>query len=171
MLEEHGENAARYVLTALVDEIHASGERMVVVIDDWHRVSDAHTIAALGFLIDNGCHHLQLIVTSWSGTGLPLGKLRIHDELVEIDSTTMRFDAEESRAFLLEVSNLDISSADVAALTTSTDGWAAALQLATLSLRGDADAASLLERMSGHNAVVGDVVGEFLAENVLDTLE
>jgi serine/threonine-protein kinase PknK len=170
-LEEHGENAARYVLTALVDEIHASGERMAVVIDDWHRVSDARTIAALGFLIDNGCHHLQLIVTSWSGTGLPLGKLRIHDELIEIDCTAMRFDVEESRAFLVDIGHLDISPSDVAALTTSTDGWAAALQLAALSLRGNEDAASLLERMSGHDAVVGEVVGEFLTENVLDTLE
>ena len=53
------------------------------------------------------------------------------------------------------------------ALTTSTDGWVAALQLATLSLRGDDDAASLLGRMSGRN----DIIGEFLAENVLDTLE
>jgi serine/threonine-protein kinase PknK len=170
-LEEHGENADRYVLTALVDEIHAGGERMAVVIDDWHRVSDARTIAALGFLIDNGCHHLQLIVTSWSGSGLALGKLRIHDELVEIDSTTMRFDVDESRVLLLEVGNLEISPGDVASLTTSTDGWAAGLQLATLSLRGARDAESLLARMSGHDAVVGEVVGEFLAENVLDTLE
>jgi serine/threonine-protein kinase PknK len=170
-LEEHGENADRYVLTALVDEIHASGERMAVVIDDWHRVSDPRTITALGFLIDNGCHHLQLIVTSWSGSGLPLSKLRIHDELVEINETTMRFDVEEARALLLEVGKLDLSPADVAALTTSTDGWAAALQLATLSLRGADDAPSLLARIAEHDAIVGEVVGEFLAENVFDTLE
>ena len=49
VLEEHGEDAERYVLTALIDEIHAGGDRVVVVIDDWHRVSDARTIAALGF--------------------------------------------------------------------------------------------------------------------------
>ncbi|ORA34471.1 serine/threonine-protein kinase [Mycobacterium aquaticum] len=170
-LEEHGENADRYVLTALVDGIHASGERMAVVIDDWHRVSDPRTSAALGLLIDNGCHHLQLIVTSWSGSGLPLSKLRIHDELVEINENTMRFDVEEARALLLEVGKLDLSPEDVAALTTSTDGWAAALQLATLSLRGAEDAVSLIARIAGHDGVVGEVVGEFLAENVLDTLE
>ncbi|MGA5546178.1 protein kinase domain-containing protein [Mycobacterium sp. NPDC051198] len=170
-LEEHGENADRYVLSALVDEIHASGERMAVVIDDWHRVTNARAIAALGYLLDNGCHHLQLIVTSWSGAGLPLGKMRIHDEIIEIDSTTMRFDLDESRSFLVDVGHLDISATEVEALAASTDGWAAALQLVALSLRGHADAAGLLARLPGHDALVDEAVGEFLAETVLDTLD
>ena len=166
-LEEHGEDAERYVLTSLIDEIHAGDHRIAVVIDDWHRVSDTRTIAALGFLLDNGCHHLQIIVTSWSQSGLPLSKMRIRDELVEIDSSALRFDAAEARSFFSEVGGLELSRRDVDALTTSTDGWVAALQLASLSLRGDDDAASLLSRLSGRN----DVIGEFLAENVLDTLE
>ena len=62
---------------------------------------------------------------------------------------------------------LALSGADVAALTASTDGWAAGLRLATLFLRGSADASSLLGRLCGAN----DVIGEFLAESVLDTLE
>ena len=166
-LEEHGEDAERYVLTSLIDEIHAGDHRIAVVIDDWHRVTDTGTIAALGYLLDNGCHHLQVIVTSWSQSGLPLSKMRIRDELVEIDSTALRFDADEARSFFSDVAGLELSRRDVDALTTSTDGWVAALQLASLSLRGDDDAASLLGRLSGRN----DVIGEFLAENVLDTLE
>jgi serine/threonine-protein kinase PknK len=54
----------------------------------------------------------------------------------------------------------------VEALTTSTDGWAAALQLAALSLRGGSDASTLAGRLSG----ASDVIREFLGENVLDTL-
>jgi serine/threonine-protein kinase PknK len=166
-LEQHGEGADRYVLTSLVDEIHAGGDRVGVVIDDWHRVSDAKTIAALGYLIENGCHHLQIIVTSWSRSGLPLSKMRIRDELIEIDSTALRFDADEARVLLVDVGGLELAPGEVEALTAATDGWAAALQLATLSLRGGDDAAGLLDRMSGRD----DVIGEFLAENVLDTLE
>ena len=79
----------------------------------------------------------------------------------------MRFDVDEARSFFSDVGGLELSRRDVDALTTSTDGWVAALQLASLSLRGDDDAASLLSRLSGRN----DVIGEFLAENVLDTLE
>ena len=92
VLEEHGDDAGRYVLTSLIDEIHEKDDRIALVIDDWHRVSDAGTTAALGFLLEHGCHHLQIIVTSWSRAGLPVSKLRIHDEIVEIDGGSLRFD-------------------------------------------------------------------------------
>jgi serine/threonine-protein kinase PknK len=166
VLEEHGDDACRYVLTSLIDEIHEKDDRIAVVIDDWHRVSDSQTSAALGFLLDNGCHHLQVIVTSWSRAGLPLGRLRIRDELIEIDSGALRFDTDEAASLLNDVSGLQLSRGDVEALTTSTDGWAAALQLAALSLRGGSDASTLAGRLSG----ASDVIREFLGENVLDTL-
>src|SRR3984957_9068844 len=167
VLEEHGDDACRYVLTSLIDEIHEKDDRITVVIDDWHRVSDSQTSAALGFLLDNGCHHLQIIVTSWSRAGLPLGRLRIHDELIEIDSGALRFDTDEAASLLNDVGGLQLSRGDVQALTTSTDGWAAALQLAALSLRGGGDANNLLRQLSG----ASDAIHEFLGENVLDTLE
>ena len=167
VLEEHGDDAGRYVLTTLIDEIHDDDDRIALVIDDWHRVSDPATTAALGFLLEHGCHHMQIIVTSWSRAGLPVSRLRIQDELVEIGGDSMRFNGSEARSFLNDVGGLQLSGSDVDALTASTDGWAAALQLAALSLRGGGDPDSLIGRLSG----ASDVVGEFLAENVVDTLE
>jgi ATP/maltotriose-dependent transcriptional regulator MalT len=55
----------------------------------------------------------------------------------------------------------------VADLEESTDGWAAALQLASLSLRDHADPAALIEHLSGRD----EALGEYLASNVLDSLE
>ena len=167
VLEEHGDHAGRYVLTTLIDEIHDDDDRIALVIDDWHRVSDPATTAALGFLLEHGCHHMQIIVTSWSRAGLPVSRLRIRDELVEIGCESLCFNDSEARSFLNDVGGLQLSGSDVDALTASTDGWAAALQLAALSLRGGGDANSLIGRLSG----ASDVVGEFLAENVVDTLE
>jgi ATP/maltotriose-dependent transcriptional regulator MalT len=167
VLEDHGDDAARYVLTTLIDEIHEKDDRMALVIDDWQRVSDAQTTAALGFLLERGCHHLQIIVTSWSRAGLPVSKLRIVDELVEIDSDALRFDIDEARSLLNDVDDLQLSDSDVEALTTSTEGWVAALQLAALALRGGSDTNALVSGLSG----ASEMIGEFLAENVLDTLE
>jgi ATP/maltotriose-dependent transcriptional regulator MalT len=167
VLEEHGDHAGRYVLTTLIDEIHDDDDRIALVIDDWHRVSDPATTAALGFLLEHGCHHMQIIVTSWSRAGLPVSRLRIRDELVEIGCESLCFNGSEARSFLNDVGGLQLSGSDVDALTASTDGWAAALQLAALSLRSGGDANSLIGRLSG----ASDVVGEFLAENVVDTLE
>ena len=169
VLEERGDNADRYVLTTLIEEIHDKDDRIALVIDDWHRVSDAQTIAALGFLLENGCHHLQLIVTSWSLAGLPVSRLRILDELTEIDAGALRFDVAEAQSLLDDVDGLQLSTGDIEALTTSTEGWAVALHLAALSLRAGGDAASLVSQLSGASDVIG--IGEFLGENVLDTLE
>lgn len=167
ILEDHPPDAARYVLSSLVDEIHNCGERLAIVVDDWHRVSAAETISAMGFLLDNGCHHLQLVVTSRSQAGLPLSRMRVRDELVEINTEAMRFDSDEAKAFLLDVNALQLSGSEVADLVDSTDGWAAALQLASLSLRGRDDPAEFIRHLSGrHHAI-----GEYLVDNVLCTLE
>ena len=86
---------------------------------------------------------------------------------MEIDGGSLRFDANEARSLLNDIGGLQLPGSDVEALATSTDGWAAGLQLATLSLRGGADADHLVTEMSGAN----DVIGDFLAESVFDNTE
>ncbi|PTR38963.1 serine/threonine-protein kinase PknK [Rhodococcus sp. OK611] len=166
-LEQHADRAERYVLSSLIDDFHDTGERLAIVIDDWHRAAGPETVAALTYLLDNACHHLQVIVTSRTQTGLPLSRMRVHDELIEIDATALRFDLDESMSFLTDVGGLALDSDEVSELTRSTDGWAAALQLMSLSLRGAANPAEMIGRLAGRQ----HVLGEFLAENVLDALE
>ncbi len=167
MLEEHGDEAERYVLTSLINEIHDSDTRMTLVIDDWHRVSDPATVAAMRYLLDNVASGLTVVVTSRSQSGLPMSRMRMQDELVEIDATALRFDVAESERFLVELNGLDLDHADVEELTTKTDGWVAALQLASLSLRDLDDPVRLIGTMTGRH----HVISEFLADNVLETLE
>ena len=69
----------------------------------------------------------------------------MRDELVEIDATALRFDADESQNFLVDLGGLDLDRTEVDDLTESTDGWVAALQLASLSLRGADDPARLID--------------------------
>ncbi|MDI9948873.1 hypothetical protein [Rhodococcus sp. IEGM 1305] len=167
VLEEHGDEAEQYVLVSLIDEIHERGERVALVIDDWDRVDDAGTIAALEFLLDHGCHHLQLVVTSRNQSNLALSRMRVRDELVEIDPSALRFTPAEAQSLLIELGGIELGTDDVVRLTTTTDGWAAALQLAALSLRGTTDSSALIGQLTGrHHAI-----GEYLAENVLDRLE
>jgi serine/threonine-protein kinase PknK len=167
VLEEHDDEAERYVLTSLINEIHETGTRMTVVIDDWQRVTDPATIGALLYLLVYASDDLNVVVTSRSQSGLPLSRMRMQDELLEIDATALRFDVTESKNFLVDLSGLDLDHNDVEELTAKTDGWVAALQLASLSLRGRDDPVRLIGTMTGrHHAI-----SEFLAENVLDTLE
>lgn len=163
----HVDNAQQYVLNALIDRLHCDKETLVLVLDDWHRVDDTETAKALAYLLENSCHHLHLIVASRTHTGLPLSTLRVQGELVEIDATHLRFDTAESQAMLVDQCGLHLSAANVAELEECTDGWAAALQLASLTLREQADPAALIAHLSGRN----EALGEYLAANVLDSLE
>jgi serine/threonine-protein kinase/serine/threonine-protein kinase PknK len=161
------ENTQQYVLNALIDHLHSEKETLALVIEDWHRVDNPETISALAYLLENCCHHLHLIVTSRNRTGLPLGTLGVQGELVEIDASLLKFDRAESQVLLVDQCGLELTAADVAELEESTDGWAAALQLASLSLREHADPAALIEHLSGRDKAIG----EYLASNVLDRLE
>ncbi|MFD6894954.1 protein kinase [Rhodococcus sp. NPDC060086] len=167
ILESHGDEAERYVLSTLIDDLHSNKVQTTLMIDDWHRVTSPETIAALDFLLERGCHHLQIVVTSRTQAGLPLSRMRMRDELVELDSSVLRFDTDESDSFLREVGGLHLDREDVQDLNRSTEGWAAALQLASLSLRDSDDPTGMIENITGrHHAI-----GEFLADNVLSTLE
>ena len=166
-LAERGEEAERYVLTSLIDEIHAAAERVVVILDDWHHVTDRGTVAALGFLLANCCRHLQVMVVGRSRAGLPMSRMRVRDDLIEIDFRDLRFSIHEAREFLVDQCALDLDEDGVATLTEATDGWPAALQLASMSLRGHDDPDDFIAHLSGRHRDIG----EFLAENVLASLE
>ncbi|MGW6425130.1 protein kinase domain-containing protein [Nocardia sp. NPDC055053] len=167
ILEERSGDAVGHVMTALIDEVHDSGETVAVVIDDWHRVTGPATVAAMEFLLDRGCHHLRMIVTSRSRKGLPLGRMRAHDELVEIDETDLRFDNEETAAFIAGTSELSLGAIEIDNLRESTEGWVAALQLVSLSLRGRDDPGAYISQISGRHYAIG----EYLMENVIEALE
>ncbi len=166
LLEKHIDDAARYVLPVLIDSVDRSGEPLVVVVDDWHRVNDPRAIATMEFLLDQASPLLHVVVASRTRSGLPLGRLRVRDQLVEIDESMLRFNPAESETFLIEINGLPLADEDVADLVDSTEGWVAALQLASLSLRGQDDMSQQIKNLSGrHHSLEA-----YLAENVLDRL-
>jgi serine/threonine-protein kinase PknK len=165
--EGHLENAQQYVLSALIDCLHSDKQTLALVMEDWHRVNSTETTKALAYLLENSCHHFHLIVTSRTRAGLPLSTMEVQGELIEIDSSVLKFDVAESQALLVDQCGLDLTEENVAQLDGSTDGWAAALQLASLSLRDNSDPAALIQNLSGRHKAIG----EYLASNVLDSLE
>ena len=160
------QNTQQYVFNALINSLHSVNQPLALVIDDWHRVDNTETIDALAYLLENSCHHLHLVVASRTRAGLPLSILRVQNELIEIDASLLKFDTGESQALLVDQWGLELTPANVAQLEESTDGWAAALQLVSLSLRDTGDPAKLIECLSGRDKAIG----EYLASNVLDHL-
>ena len=138
----------------------------MLTFDDWHLIDDPQVHRALVHLLDFAPPNLSLILTSRTRPRLPLSRLRVRRQLTEVDAATLRFDVDETRAFLVDLNGLPLQGDDVARLSESTDGWVAALQLVSLSLRDSADPAALIRGFSGRH----HSIGEYLAENVLGAL-
>src|SRR5258708_3528910 len=95
---------------------------------------------------------------------LPLARPRAGGQLAELRAGELRFTAEEAAVLLREATGADLPGPAVAALAARTEGWAAGLQLAALSLRGQADPAGFVAAFSGSHRYVLD----YLAGEVLD---
>lgn len=168
LLEQSHPGSERHVVADLANEIEATGRSVVVILDDWHRVNNRQVLTVLDELLEMAPPTLQVVVTSRSRHGLPLGRLRVRGQLVEIDTDDLRFDREETAHFFTTGSDIEVADEDLNRLHETTDGWIAALQLVRLSIRGQTTSASdLASSLNGRHLELG----EYLADSVLDGLD
>ena len=157
------------LVTALINELAAeSADEAVLVLDDYHVIGSRPVHESLGFLLEHRPPGLRLVLASRADPPLGLARLRAGGQLGELRVAELRFTAEEAAALLRQlVARADASppaDEDVAALTARTEGWAAGLQLAGLSLRGQPDVAGFVADFTGSHRYVLD----FLTEEVLE---
>jgi len=119
---------------------------------------------SLEFLVEHLPPGLHLVLASRADPPLPLARLRAAGQLAELRAADLRFTADEAAALLRESAGADLPATAVAALAARTEGWAAGLQLAALSLGGQADPAGFVAAFSGSHRYVLD----YLAEEVLE---
>lgn len=151
-------------MDALLSELAIVPQDFVLVLDDYHLIlSDEihHHIAAL---IDYLPPQVRLIITSRVAPKLPLAKWRARGQLVEVTASDLRFDRRESQAFLRATMALALSDQAIAELEERTEGWAAGLQLAALSLRGATDQRAAIHSFTGSDRHVADyLISEVMA--------
>lgn len=124
------------VLTALLNEIHSIRDPFVLVLDDYHAINSRQIDEALAFLVDHLPSKMHLAISTREDPPLPLARLRARNQLTELRTTELRFTLDEASEFLNQVMGLKLSSTEIAALETRTEGWIAGLQLAALALQG-----------------------------------
>ena len=90
---------------------------------------------------------------------LPLSRLRARGQLTEIRGADLRFNVTEAGAFLNDVVGLDLEPDEIARLHERTEGWAAGLQLAGLSLRGREDHRQFIDSFAGDDQQIVDYLG------------
>jgi LuxR family maltose regulon positive regulatory protein len=151
------------LVTALINDLAAQSGEMVLVLDDYHLVDARQVHTSLAFLLEHLPPGLHLVLASRSDPPLPLARLRARGQLAELRTDDLRFTAEEAAALLRESAGSALPAAAVAALVARTEGWAAGLQLAALSLRGRSDIAGFVAAFSGsHRYILDYLTGEVL---------
>jgi len=150
------------LVTALINDL-AGEEEARLVLDDYHVIRSPQVHESLAFLAEHRPTGIGVVLASRSDPPLPLARLRARGQLTEIRETELRFTPAEA-AELLQHAASALPHASVAALTARTEGWAAGLQLAALSLRGHDDAAAFVAAFTGSHRYVLD----YLAEEVLE---
>lgn len=151
------------ILTALLNEMATLQEHFILVLDDYHLIDSKPVDKALIFLLEHLPPQMHLVITTREDPQLPLSRLRTRDQLTELRADNLRFTPAEASEFLNRVMGLNLSTEDIAALETRTEGWIAGLQLAALSMQGHQDTASFIKSFAGSHRFVLD----YLVEEVL----
>ena len=138
-------------------------EEALLVLDDYHVIGSAQVHQSLAFLVEHRPAGIGVMLASRSDPPLALARLRARGQLAEMRVAELRFTPAEAAELLQQVASA-LPDASVAALAARTEGWAAELQLAALSLRGQADAAAFVAAFTGSHRYVLD----YLAEEVLE---
>ncbi len=136
-------------LPLLINELAESPTRHVVVLDDYQVITNHDVHESLEFLISYLPPSVQVVIASRWDPPLPLARMRARGELIEVRANDLRFSEEEAAAMVSAVSELHLDSSAASALWQRTEGWAAGLQLAGLTLRGSSDPEAAAARVRG----------------------
>ncbi|OBE94659.1 LuxR C-terminal-related transcriptional regulator [Mycobacterium sp. 852002-10029_SCH5224772] len=159
-----GADPTQVVLPTLLNDLDTIADPIVLILDDYHLVVRRAVHEQLAFVISRMPANLHLVLATRSDPMLPLARLRAGGDLAEMRADDLRFGASEAEQLLNDVLGLDLPDADIHLLHRRTEGWAAGLYLAALSLAGRADPAAFIRTFAGDNRHIVD----YLMAEVLD---
>src|SRR5512138_96972 len=151
-------------LTLLINEIAALPKELVLVYDDFHVLENPVIVERLDFFLRHSPPNLHLVIASRSEPELDLAFLRAKGRLLELGINDLRFTGEEVAQYFQQAIGRELPPETTRALEERTDGWITSLQMAALSLKDQADPATILANLEGKSHYLSD----FLAEEVLD---
>ena len=151
------------VVERLLTDLAALKDRLWLVIDDAHLLGSGEVLPQLELLVLRAPQELRFVVATRRDLRLGLHRLRLEGELTEIRAADLRFSLAEARA-LFGAAGVELPADALGRLHRRTEGWAAGLRLAALSLDGHPDPERFAEEFSGSERTVAD----YLLAEVLD---
>jgi LuxR family maltose regulon positive regulatory protein len=151
------------VVERLLEDLGGLEDRLWLVIDDVHELRSADALRQLELLVLRAPAGLRFVLATRHDLRLGLHRLRLEGELTEIRADDLRFTAAEEQA-LYQAAGIQLSDSALGLLHERTEGWAAGLRLAALSLAGHPDPDRFAAEFSGSERTVA----EYLLAEVLE---
>jgi LuxR family maltose regulon positive regulatory protein len=153
------------IVPRLLNELEATGREIVLVLDDYHSLTNPACHESIALIVERGPPNLQLVVSSRTDPPLRLARLRASGGLFELRVTDLGFTEAETAELFSGSYGLDLAPDSIATLQRRTEGWPAGLYLAFLSVRDASDRTAALAEFGGSSRHVVD----YLTEVVLDS--
>ena len=151
------------LLSRLINEVVEFNHDCVIVLDDYHLISNPVIQDILVFILDNQPPHMHLVITTRADPPWPLSRLRARQQITELRVKDLRFTLNETTHFLADM-GLKLTPENIIMLESKTEGWVAGLQLAALSMQGYVDKSHFITTFIGDNRFIVD----YLVEEVLE---
>ncbi len=151
------------LLTLLINDLAEAANDIFIVLDDYHIIENINIHRGISFFIENMPNQVHLVISTRSDPPLPLARWRARRQMLEIRGDDLRFSSAETGELIKMLTEHELSADELNILGEKTEGWAAGLQMAALSLLGKSDIAGYIKTFSGSNRYIMD----YLVEEVL----
>jgi ATP/maltotriose-dependent transcriptional regulator MalT len=157
-----GRTAEHLFLLRLAEALSAHKQPVVLVLDDFHLVTQPRVLEGLDFLLRNAGPGLRLVICSRMDPLLPLYRYRLAGDVAEIRASDLAFTVAET-GLLLVRHGIPLPADSLEYLTRRTEGWAAGIRLAALSMDGHPDPGQFVKALTAED----NALTSYLMEEVL----
>jgi LuxR family maltose regulon positive regulatory protein len=154
------------LLPHLLNELAARHEPLVLVLEDYHLLTEPACHQQIEAFVDRLPPVVQIVLSTRTSPALPLARYRAAGDVIELHMGDLRFTHDEAAQLVRGVAGIRLGETDLEDLVKPTEGWPAAIHLAALSLRESADPAGFVRDFTGTNRLVVD----YLSQEVLRPL-
>jgi LuxR family maltose regulon positive regulatory protein len=154
---------------ALLEELAAQLTELpevVIVLDDLHNLSNSTLITDLGRMVEHLPPNVHLVLSSRVDLPIAWSRRRLRHDMKEFRQSDLALDEADSAQLLERIIGQPLKPDCVTVLVDRTEGWAAGLQLAAMTLRHNDDSDGFVAQFSGTDRLVAD----YLSEEVLQAL-
>jgi len=151
------------ILSSVINDLAEVEDDVYLFLEDYHCLSDSRIHQTVAYFLKHAPSHCHVVLTTRTEPPLPLATFRAHNQLIEIDSVALRFDMQETQAFLDGTKPGVLELADVQLLQRKTEGWPAALRIvASMPSRSGLDFKEYVHNLSGSQRSIAAYLSEML---------